>query len=201
MRSLGFGSCGVVGKHRGPSFLSFSTDFAGTPTADISTISGITRIDGTANDMTISAANACNANSVDASGTFYQFPTVGSLQQRVQFTVSSAATAAGAAVCVRGQDRDNWVGVRWSTTTFTIAQRVAGGTVTVIGTSAGVTPTTGQVCIIEVTTAGNVRLVVSGTERIAPVAVDVTLTDLHTGMLSRAVVKTPFVDDVTSSAF
>lgn len=173
----------------------FSTDFTGTPLDEI-TVLGFTRVDGQVGAFKIATSNMCRADSTTQ--TAYTAPTTGSQQQYVQVRVKNIGSA-GPGAAVRLQNGDNWVYVSWSTTGYTMNQRLAGST-TVLGTRAG-TAVLEDVVRLEVTTGNMARVLVNGVQAIAPAAIDSSLTAPTCGLVARLATKNPCLDDFECGPF
>jgi len=176
----------------------FTADFnAATVGADLSTVTGFTGKSGSSS-ITISSGHALNSNDATTNGTGYMMPDTGSQAQKILATVKGVSGGVGPLLCVRYTDPSNWVGVRWSSSAYELVKRVA-GTATVLATTSGVTPTINDLVRLEVDASNNARVLINGTQRIAPTAIAAAgLTSTHPGLVSRTLAKTPWIDDVTS---
>jgi hypothetical protein len=118
-----------------PSAYTLDTAPAATD-ADIATLAGISRIDGSAGDMTVPASKNIRAVGTSGGGTLYR--TNLSLLSSDQFVEAVAAsTMAGAAgplllLWVDAASADNWIGLRWSSADIEIVTRIAGVTATTV---------------------------------------------------------------------
>lgn len=178
----------------------FETDFTITPEGqDISVISGITLHDGADGAMTINASSGVDSNATALTGNCYLLPSTGSLVHGAKARMKDLSTTSGPLLCVRCTDHANWIGVRWTATSFELVKKVGGSAALVTGGGVtGLTNTTDDMIDIWIDASNNVHVLINDIEKVVVNVPAPTLTAMTCGLVPRSTVKLRWIDDLSS---
>lgn len=174
----------------------FTDDF-NRPDGDLETSANWTRVGGTAGALqVISNHLRCNTSGAD---TAYQSPDQGSVDHYVQIKLLSLASLGGGGsfICCRLADANNYVGVRWTGSAWSIFRKEA-GSYNSIATIATPVPVLNDIVKLQVV-GTTYTLFLNGTSIGTGPIGSAGMTSTRTGLVARAATQDPWLDEFASA--